>query len=338
MKKTLFLILLLLSTGIIKAQEKLSKEEKERREKNVQAGNPFAKFGSKAPVATLSKGKYLEVHDLDSIVTIGTIRWHVENQKIVGRLIRDANDPDAQPVGDATGRWMSPDPLSEEFPSYSPYTFVLNNPLRLVDPDGRAPDDIIVINNSNKEIARIKLPGQDVKVKVDTNLSLSSPLIIDPIKESSNRQEVVDAVGVNIGYSGTMGGGMEAGISVMYFMNGADAGNVGVYSYVGGNVGIGGSLLGVEGIVSHFNKEKSTMKSFNALGFSGEYNGYSIQTPFGSISTSWSNTENTRDEVFPGHRYAPTWQNTGVSSSGKYEGKFSGGTLSLMKQYNLNKK
>lgn len=144
MKKTLFLMLLLLSTGIITAQEKLSKEEKERREKNIRAGNPFTKFGSKAPVATLSKGKYLEVHDLDSIVTIGTIRWHVEDQKIVGRLIRDKTNPDAQPIGDVAGRWMSPDPLSEEFPSWSPYNFVMNNPIRLVDPDGRAPFDWIV--------------------------------------------------------------------------------------------------------------------------------------------------------------------------------------------------
>lgn len=130
---------------------------------------------------------------------------------------------------------------------------------------------------------------------------------------------------------------MEAGVSVMYFMNGTDAGNVGVYSYVGGNVGVGGSLIGVEGVVSHFNRERNTMKSFNAKGFEGEYNSYSLQTPFCSYSKSWSNTENTRDEIYPGHRYTTTWQNVGVSSSGKYEGKFSGGTMSLQKQYNLNK-
>jgi hypothetical protein len=140
MKKTVLLILFLFSLGIT-AQEKLSKEEKERREKNVQAGNPFAKFGSKAPVATLSKGKYLEVHDLDSIVTIGTIRWHIKNQQIVGRIIRDSLNPDAQPVGNIAGRWLSPDPLSEEFPGWSPYSYTLNNPVKYVDPDGRSPFD-----------------------------------------------------------------------------------------------------------------------------------------------------------------------------------------------------
>ncbi|OYQ51831.1 hypothetical protein CHX27_00135 [Flavobacterium aurantiibacter] len=33
------------------------------------------------------------------------------------------------------------DPLAEEFPDQSPYNFVFNNPMRYVDPDGRAPVD-----------------------------------------------------------------------------------------------------------------------------------------------------------------------------------------------------
>jgi len=35
--------------------------------------------------------------------------------------------------------WLSVDPLASQFPSHSPYNFCLNNPIRLVDPDGRAP-------------------------------------------------------------------------------------------------------------------------------------------------------------------------------------------------------
>lgn len=141
MRNYYFLILCLLSFGFLSAQEELSKEEKERRERNIQAGNPFAKFGYKAKVATLSKGKYLEVHDLDSIVTIGTTRWHVDKNKIVGDIVIDSLNPDARPIGDVAGRWISPDPLSEEFPSWSPYNFCFDNPLKFVDPDGRAPLD-----------------------------------------------------------------------------------------------------------------------------------------------------------------------------------------------------
>ena len=143
MNKQFFLYIFILFFGLSQAQEKLSKEEKARRERNIQAGNPFVKYGSKAPVATLSKGKYLEVHDLDSIVTIGTMRWHVDNKQIVGHIVRDTLNPDAQPIGDSPGMWMSPDPLSEEFPDKSPYAFANNNPLRFTDPTGMAPEDMI---------------------------------------------------------------------------------------------------------------------------------------------------------------------------------------------------
>ncbi|MDN3672850.1 hypothetical protein QWY99_07275 [Flavobacterium branchiarum] len=136
MKTLYFLILLILSFNVVSAQEILSKEEQERRAKNVLAGNPFAKYGSKAPVATLTNGKYLEVHDLDSIVTIGRVRWHVKNQQIVGRIIHDPTDPYAQPIGDAVGRWISPDPLSEKMPNYGSYVYTFNNPINFVDPTG----------------------------------------------------------------------------------------------------------------------------------------------------------------------------------------------------------
>jgi hypothetical protein len=141
MKKLYFLFFFLFAFSVLSAQEKLSKEEKERREKNIQAGNPFAQFGYKARIATLSKGKYLEFHDLDSIVIIGTMRWHVDKNEIVGRIVRDTLNPDAQPIGDTAGRWMSPDPLSEEFPDYSPYTFAKNNPIFYNDPTGLASEE-----------------------------------------------------------------------------------------------------------------------------------------------------------------------------------------------------
>lgn len=168
MKHSYLLILCLFTFGILSAQEEtLSKKEKERREKNIQAGNPFAKYGYKAKVATLSKGKYLEVHDLDSIVTIGTVRWNVNQNKIVGHIVQDTTDMYAQPIGDTAGRWLSPDPLSDEFPEWSPYTSMNDNPITFIDPEGKSVTDVIKIEKTTGEISVTKAPGNDVVQSVD---------------------------------------------------------------------------------------------------------------------------------------------------------------------------
>lgn len=122
---------------VLKTRDHLTPEEAERRRKNIEAGNPFKKQGYYPKVATLSKGKYLEFHDKDSIVSIGSVRFNRKTEEIVEFREIDLSDPDAQPYLDTAGRWFSPDPLSEEYSSWSPYHIVYNNPISNVDPDGR---------------------------------------------------------------------------------------------------------------------------------------------------------------------------------------------------------
>ncbi|WP_026976175.1 hypothetical protein [Flavobacterium tegetincola] len=204
MTKIYFLVLCFLTFGVLSAQEKLSKEEQARREKNIQAGNPFAKFGYKGKVATLSKGKYLEVHDLDSIVTIGSIRYHVDNKQIVGNIVIDTTNIYARPIGDTPSRWLSPDPLSEEFPDWSPYSFSFNSPLKYNDPTGMAPESVIppddyVFNEKGHYVRTDKTNTPDMLVIENSKTSAKSSYTFNDPKTD------VASINYNINKYGSQG-------------------------------------------------------------------------------------------------------------------------------------
>ena len=153
-----------------------------RRRKNIEAGNPFKKYGYYPKVATLSKRKYLEFHDKDSIVSIGSVRFNRKTKEIVGFREIDLSDPDAQPYLDTAGRWFSPDPLSEEYSSWSPYNMVMNNPIKNIDPDGRGVlDNFQLLQNGQVKLLERTNDSSDTLFASDKkgNIDKSKSVTVD---------------------------------------------------------------------------------------------------------------------------------------------------------------
>jgi RHS repeat-associated protein len=105
------------------------------------AQEQFTKYSYKPKIHTLSNGKYQEFFDNDDIVQIGLVLFNTQTNKIVGYVKNDTSSYKKMEA-ELTSRWLSLDPKTEEYPSWSPYNFVLNNPIKFVDPKG---EDVYLI-------------------------------------------------------------------------------------------------------------------------------------------------------------------------------------------------
>jgi hypothetical protein len=103
--------------------------------------NPYESIGQEAEVLTLSKGKYNEFFDLDSIEIIGDAIFNTNTMKVVGFVERDTMYSEATLEPEIVSRWWAPDPVMQ--PHQSPYLFVANNPIIYIDQNGE--DNVIYL-------------------------------------------------------------------------------------------------------------------------------------------------------------------------------------------------
>ena len=92
------------------------------------------KYGHNKETLTLSKGKYKETFYNEDVMQVGTVLINIHTEKIVKFLDEDTTKLAYK--AELTSRFLTVDPLAEEYYSWSPYVYVGNNPIKRTDPTG----------------------------------------------------------------------------------------------------------------------------------------------------------------------------------------------------------
>ncbi len=123
MKKKLFFVLAIFSFALSSTAQK-----------------PFKEIGkdNEVEVLTLSNGRYVEYFTNDTLRRIGSVMFNTVTNKVEYFIPPDdvALRTELERAKEVS-RFMSVDPLNSKYPSMSPYCAFINNPINVVDPDGR---------------------------------------------------------------------------------------------------------------------------------------------------------------------------------------------------------
>ena len=94
--------------------------------------------------------------------------------------------------------WLSVDPMSDKYPSLSPYVYCADNPVRLVDPNG---EDVHPVGEEEYAMILNTIPQEDrAYVQLDKNGFIDKDLINSHQSESGNYNGLCDLVNDNITY------------------------------------------------------------------------------------------------------------------------------------------
>ncbi|MDR2980223.1 MAG: hypothetical protein LBV02_07280 [Bacteroidales bacterium] len=122
--------------------------------------SPFVKYGYDRPmVFTASYGMFEEFHDFLDTVEIGNILFDCVNHTIVGFLSAEDIEVRADILP------LSVDPHADRYWWVTPYAYCNNNPIKIVDPDGR---DIITVDERGG-ITIEQCSGNDILTSTTTH-------------------------------------------------------------------------------------------------------------------------------------------------------------------------
>lgn len=137
------------------------------------AQKPFKDIAkdNEVELLTLSNGRYIEHFINDTLRRIGSVMFNTVTNKIEYFIPQD--DITLRSELDRTkevSRWMSVDPLQAKYPNLSPYHSFANNPILVVDPDGKENVIYIVMSptaQANLGVMKADAVLREAQINVD---------------------------------------------------------------------------------------------------------------------------------------------------------------------------
>ncbi len=242
------------------------------------------------------------------------------------------------------GRFMSVDPQadSKENISYSPFNYVVNNPIRFIDPTGMTREEyddyifnLVMNDGSIQEIGRIVAPGDDVEFNISENVAKEYG--IDNLTESDidfhmnipadEKINNVQAVSFNLSIQAAYYLGGQTEFSLLGMIEGPDKGE---WAFLAQQNILGGYEAGITGSASFYSPVEGRDMALEDL------NGLEIGAQGGAFMMTGSYFRGIKNykTIYTGFSFGMS--NPGVPTGSVYGGL--GGTAVNSKWLKMNSK
>lgn len=137
--------------------------------------NHYYPFGLKHKNYNVDKKQYGIINQIPQIIPVTSLdyKYKYNGKEWQDELGLNFYDYGARNYDAALGRWMNIDPLAEKYYGINPYAYVFNNPIQLVDPDGRKVEYADDPNKTKRENRQLKREFKSAQRELNRSSALA---------------------------------------------------------------------------------------------------------------------------------------------------------------------